>query len=91
MATQLIKNTDTDVTEFVDELGAGVVKEILATILSEASIGVANYGEGNKKAKITIDLTLSRFNGVNQVDKDGTKYACAGVRLFEFNTTLKED
>ena len=33
----------------------------------------------------------SKFNGVNQVDKDGTKYACAGVRLFEFNTTLKED
>lgn len=67
MTPQLIKNTSTDVTEFIDELGAGVVKEKLAAILSEASMGVVNYGEGNKKAKITLELTLSRFDGSAQL------------------------
>lgn len=57
----------TDVNDFIEELGAGVFKEKLAHILSEAALGTVHFGQGNKKGKVTIELTLQQIGENEQV------------------------
>lgn len=57
----------TDVNDFIDELGAGVFKEKLAHALSDAALGTINNGNGVKKGKIVIELTLQQLNESDQL------------------------
>ena len=59
--------SDTDVVDFIDELGAGVFKEKLAHILSDVAQGVVLHGGKNKKGKVVIELTLQQVGDNEQV------------------------
>lgn len=58
---------ETNVTDFIDELGAGVFKEKLAYALSECAQGTIIHGKGSKKGKVTIELTLAQIGDQDQV------------------------
>ena len=60
-------NSATDVTDFVDELGAGVFKEKLALILSEVALGTLTHGYQGKKGKISIDFTFHKMDSECQL------------------------
>ena len=57
----------TNVEDFISELGAGVYKEKLAHILSECALGVTVHGTGNKKGKVTLEFTFSQIGEGEQV------------------------
>ena len=57
----------TDVTNFVDELGAGVFKEKLAHILSDVALGVITHGGGKKTGKVTVEFHLAQLGENEQV------------------------
>lgn len=65
--THIKNERHTDVTAFFDELGAGVVKEQLGVLLSEAALAQINNGAKSKKAKITIELSLTQFSNNQQI------------------------
>lgn len=58
---------ETNVNDFIDELGAGVIKQKLALILSEAALGAIHHGTAKKKAKVTLELTLVQVGENEQV------------------------
>lgn len=62
-----MSNTGTNVDDFIGELGAGVIKEKLSHVLSEAALGVITHGNGNKKGKVTLELTINRVGENDQV------------------------
>lgn len=53
--------TDTNVKDFIEELGAGVFEAQLAHLLSEVSLGTVNHGSRNQKGKITIELSFQQL------------------------------
>jgi len=57
----------TNVDEFMDELNAGILKEKMAHVLSEAALGVVVHGNGRVKAKVSLELTLTRVGENDQV------------------------
>ena len=57
----------TDINDFVGELEAGVFKEKLAHMLSDVALGQVVHGGGNRKGKISVDLTFVRIGENNQV------------------------
>ena len=57
----------TEVTEFIDELGAGVFAQKLGAILSEAAGATILFGDKGKKATIGINLTMQRVGENDQV------------------------
>lgn len=61
------QSNSTNVDDFVDELGAGVFKEKLAHVLSEAALGTVLHGGGSKKGKVTIELTFQQIGENEQV------------------------
>jgi hypothetical protein len=56
----------TNVDDFISELGAGVFKEKLAHILSEAAMGTILHGNG-KKGKVTLEFTIDQISDNDQV------------------------
>lgn len=64
---QGVRNSQTNVTDFFDNLNAGVFKEKLGVILSEAALGTMLHGIGAKKGKITIDISFQQLGDNNQV------------------------
>lgn len=62
------QSTSTDVTEFIDELNAGVFKEKLAAVLSNASLGVCIHGGAQcQKAKVTVEFSITQVGENPQV------------------------
>lgn len=57
----------TNVPEFFGELGAGVVQEKLAHVLSECALAVASNDNAKKVGKIGIELTFAKFGEGAQV------------------------
>lgn len=57
----------TNVDDFVGELGAGVFKEKLAHVISDAALATVMHGIGNKKGKVTIELTFQQIGENEQV------------------------
>lgn len=49
----------TNVNDFMSELGAGVLSEKLAHILSDVALGTSLHGQG-KKGKVTLEFTFSQ-------------------------------
>ncbi len=58
--------SQTNVDDFIGELGAGVVKEKLAHILSEAALGTILYGRG-RKGKVTLEISFAQIGANDQV------------------------
>ena len=58
---------ETNVEEFIGELNAGIFREKLAHVLSECALGTVTHGNGKKKGKVTIELTLNQVGENNQV------------------------
>lgn len=56
----------TNVEEFLAELGAGVYLEKLGAVLSEGALAAVTHG-GGKKAKITCEFTLVQVGDNDQV------------------------
>ena len=56
----------TDVNDFIEELGAGVFKDKLAHILSDTALGTILHGNG-KKGKVTLEFTLEQISDNDQV------------------------
>lgn len=52
---------DTNVKDFIDELGAGVFAAQLAHLLSEVSLGTVTHGSRQKRGKITIELSFQQL------------------------------
>lgn len=65
--TQQKQTTQTDVTEFVDELGAGVVKEQISAMLSEIALSQIVNGTKGRKGKLVLELTFEQIGDNNQV------------------------
>ena len=59
--------SETNVDEFIEELGAGVFKAKLAKILSDAALATVLYGIGNKKGKVSIEFTFQQIGENEQV------------------------
>ncbi|GAB3099858.1 hypothetical protein G8770_03715 [Aestuariicella hydrocarbonica] len=59
--------SETNVMDFLEELGAGIFKEKLAHALSEAALGTIIHGNGTKKAKVSIELTFKQIGENDQV------------------------
>lgn len=57
----------TDVNDFIEELNAGIFKDKLGTVLSEAALGVMIHGNGKKNAKVKIEFTLTQIGDNEQV------------------------
>lgn len=49
---------ETNVTDFIDELGAGVFKEMLAHQLSKTALATHLHGSKSNMGKITMTLTI---------------------------------
>ena len=57
----------TNVNDFIDELGAGVFKEKLGHVLSDAAMATVMHGIGNKKGKVCIEFTFQQIGENEQV------------------------
>ncbi|KZN65065.1 hypothetical protein N473_01460 [Pseudoalteromonas luteoviolacea CPMOR-1] len=57
----------TDIQTFISSLEAGVFKEKVSHLLSDVALGQVVHGAGNRKGKLTIDLTFQRVGENNQV------------------------
>jgi len=58
---------DTNVDDFIGELGAGVIKEKIAHVLSEAALATVLNGQGNKKGKVGIEFSFTQVGENDQV------------------------
>ena len=61
------QSRETDVQEFIEELGAGTFIKRLALALSSAAQNQLLYGVGNKKSKIGIELSFQQMGDNEQV------------------------
>lgn len=59
------ESRETNVTDFVDELEAGVLKAQLAAALSDAALKTIVHG--GRKAKVTLDFTIAQIGDAEQV------------------------
>lgn len=59
--------TQTNVNDFIGELNAGILIEQLGITLSEAALATIVNGQGSKKAKVNLELTLSQIGENDQV------------------------
>lgn len=57
----------TNIDTFINDLNAGVFKEKLAHILSECALGTVIHGNGRKKGKVTVELTIEQVGDNDQV------------------------
>ena len=57
----------TDLNQFISELDAGIFKEKVAHILSDAALATVLHGGGKKNAKVIIEFTLNKVGENEQV------------------------
>ena len=57
-----MSGNDTDVTQFLGELDAGIFEQKLAHLISQVALGTQLHGEGPKKGQIAIKLDFQRLN-----------------------------
>lgn len=57
----------TQIADFLSELGAGAFQPKLEHVLSEAALKAITHGRNGKKAKITIEFTISQVGDNEQV------------------------
>lgn len=62
-----VPHRKTDVDSFFTELEAGTFKPKLAHILNTIASSQVTHGKANRKAKVTIELTLTNFGEGGQV------------------------
>lgn len=60
-------DSKTNVTDFIGELNAGVLINQLGLVLSEAAQGTVLHGKGNKKGKVTLELSMTQIGDNDQV------------------------
>lgn len=58
---------ETNIDDFISELGAGVFKEKLSHVLSEAALGTILHGNGKRKGKVSLEFTFSQIGENDQV------------------------
>ncbi len=58
---------DTEVNEFLGELDGGVLEKKLAHIISETALATVVHGGGNRKGKVTLELTFQQVGDNEQV------------------------
>ena len=57
----------TNIDDFIGELEAGLFKEKLAHVLGEVALGTVINGNGTRKGKVTIELSLAAIGENSQV------------------------
>jgi len=57
----------TDVEEFIDELGAGALKEKIALALSEVALATVLHGSAGIKGKIALNFTFTKMGDHDQL------------------------
>lgn len=57
----------TNIDDFISEIGAGIFKEKLAHALSEAALGTVLHGNGTKKGKVSVEFTFKQIGENDQV------------------------
>lgn len=57
-----MSNTKTEVSEFIANLEAGTLESQLGYTLSKAALSVMLHGQGKRKGKVNLELTISEFN-----------------------------
>jgi hypothetical protein len=57
----------TNVDDFIGELGAGVIKEKLALVISEAALGTVLHGGNKRKGKVSVEFTFQQVGDMDQV------------------------
>ena len=58
---------DTNVDDFIGELGAGVIKEKIAHVLSEAALATVLHGGKSKKGKVGLEFSFSQVGDNDQI------------------------
>jgi hypothetical protein len=61
------KDSKTNVNDFLGELNAGILISQLGLTLSEAALATVLHGKGNKKGKVTLELSFSQIGENDQV------------------------
>ncbi len=61
------KDSKTNVNDFLGELNAGILVGQLGLTLSEAALATVLHGKGNKKGKVTLELSFSQIGENDQV------------------------
>ena len=62
-----MSDSKTNVEDFLGELGAGAFRDKFAFTLSEAALAVCVNGNGKKKSKVSVELTLEQMGDNDQV------------------------
>ena len=62
-----MSDSKTNVDDFVGELNAGMFKEKLGLLLSQAALGTIINGTGNKKGKVTVEFSFIQIGENEQV------------------------
>lgn len=57
-----------DFTATLQELDAGVLNEKLSRAVTDAAQGVIYHGQGKKKGKVTLELTIDQINDSRQIN-----------------------
>lgn len=55
------ESTATDLNHVLDHANAGILREKIEAMISEAARGVVNHGYGRKKGEVTITFKISNF------------------------------
>lgn len=58
---------NTNINDFIEEIGAGVVKEKIEHVLSEAALATVIHGAGKRKGKVGVEFTFSQVGENDQV------------------------
>lgn len=58
---------ETNIEDFIGELGAGVFKDKLSHTLSSTALGTVLHGNGKKKGKVTVEFIFTQIGENEQV------------------------
>jgi hypothetical protein len=62
-----VTDTTTDLEHLFENMNAGVFKQKVEAYLNAAAAGVVNHGNGKRKGKVNIQLTIEQVGEGNQV------------------------
>lgn len=58
----------TEVSKVLEDLDGGVFASQVSAALADAALAVVEHGDGNRKAKVTIELTFARIGESSQAN-----------------------
>jgi hypothetical protein len=82
------KEMQYDFAETLADLDAGVFQQKLSKAVKDAAISVAAHGDGKRKGKVVIELTMERIGETMQVKLD---HKIAGTYLRKRGKATEED